>query len=99
MTQMIPFTPHLAYECLELMGQKNTKKWPIFQQTLDETVKLAVQINGKTRDVMEIKKDLEKEEVHTLIKNESRAKKYFEKEQIIRTIFVKNKIINFIIKK
>ncbi len=95
---LIPFVPHLANECLEIHKIKDKNKWPIVDKKLilEEKIKLAVQINGKTRDVIEIKKDLNQTEVMKICKNESKAKnKIFEKE-IKKIIFVKNRIINFI---
>ena len=62
-----------------------------------EKINLAVQINGKTRDIINIKKDLEEKDIYKTIINHSKAKKYIEDRKIIKTIFVKNKIINYII--
>ena len=57
---MIPFVPHLANECLEFLKcSKNNNTWPdIDGENELEEIKIAVQINGKTRDVINIKKDL-----------------------------------------
>ena len=58
MKLMIPFTPHLANECLELLkckilinGQKLDKS-----KIINKKLKFAVQINGKTRDIIQVKK-------------------------------------------
>ena len=95
---LMPFIPHLANECLEIYKIKDKNEWPIVDKKLilEEKIKLAVQINGKTRDVIEIKKDLNQNEVMKICKSKSKAKnKIFEKE-IKKIIFVKNRIINFI---
>ena len=95
---MIPFTPHLAHECLELMKCKNKKDWPkIDEKKLVLDIKIAVQINGKTRDILSIKKDLNQNEIYQNILKSSNARKYIENKKIKKTIFVKNKIINYII--
>ena len=93
-----PFIPHLANECLENLKCENTDRWPVVDKlnTLEE-VKIAVQVNGKTRDIISIKKDMSEKETHKLIIGESKAKKYIENKKINKTIFVKNKIINYII--
>ena len=97
MKLMIPFTPHLANECLELMNCKIKNDWPkILQNTLEE-LQLAVQINGKTRDIININKDMIEEEIKEIVLNKSKAKKYIENKKIVKIIFVKNKIINYII--
>ena len=94
---MIPFTPHLAYECLELLNCKNTDDWPQIEVDTIEEINLAVQINGKTRDIIKINKDTIEEKVNEMVLVKSKAKKYLENKKIIKTIFVKNKIINYII--
>ena len=58
---------------------------------------MPVQVNGKTRDVLDIEKNLDKDEIFKYIINESKAKKFIENKKIIKTIFVKDKIINYII--
>ena len=60
---------------------------------------MVVQINGKTRDVLNVKQNLNEKDVNNLILKSSRANKYLKNVKIIKTIFIKNKIINYIIKK
>ena len=62
------------------------------------TINLVVQVNGKTRDVLNIKRNLSEKEVKQLITNTSKANKYIVNTKVIKTIFIKNKIINYIIK-
>ncbi len=98
MKLMIPFTPHLAYECLEQLKCKTVNKWPeIEEKDFIEEIQLAVQVNGKTRDVIKLKKDTDQTYVDKIILKNSKAKKYLEGGKIIKTIFVKNKIINYIV--
>ena len=97
MKQLIPFIPHLAHECLELFECKTFDKWPKIEEDVLEDVKLAVQVNGKTRDIIVIKKDLVEKEISKIILKESKASKYINNKKIIKTIFVKNKIINYIV--
>ena len=70
---MIPFTPHLAHECLEILGCKTTEKWPEIKGNLIEEVQFAIQVNGKTRDVMLINKDLDEKGVKLLIMEKSKV--------------------------
>ena len=97
MKQMTPFIPHLANECLELMSCKDTHMWPTIEKNNLENIKIAVQINGKTRDIMTVKENIDQKEIDGLILKNSKAKKYIEGKKITKTIFVKNKIINYII--
>ncbi len=97
MKLMIPFTPHLAYECLELHNCKSLNKWPEREKNTLEEIKIAVQINGKTRDIINVNKNLDENEIFKIILNSSKASKYIHEKNIKKTIFVKNKIINYII--
>ena len=63
-----------------------------------EEIKFAVQVNGKTRDIITIKKNLIQNQIEKIIKEESKANKFLENKKIIKTIFIRNKIINYIIK-
>ncbi len=99
MKLMIPFTPHLAYECLEVFNCKDIDKWPNITKNLLDEIKFAIQINGKTRDIITIKKDAKEKEIDQIIKKNEKIQKYFVDQKISKTIFVKNKIINYIIQK
>ena len=99
MKLMIPFTPHLAYECLELLKCDTFNKWPDVNKNLQLEIKFAIQINGKTRDIITIEKDTLENEINDIIKDNFKIKKYFENQKVIKTIFVKNKIINYITSK
>ena len=100
MKLMIPFTPHLANECLSNLKCKEVNKWPkINDQILENTkINMVVQVNGKTRDVLNIDKNLSEKELNKLIKDSSKANKHMVDKKIIKTIFIKNKIINYIVK-
>ncbi len=98
MKLMMPFTPHLSHECLEFLNCENYDEWPkIDKKNVVDEVKLAVQINGKTKDVINIKKNMDEESITKLIKQTSKAKKHLDQKKIVKTIFVKNKIINYIL--
>jgi leucyl-tRNA synthetase len=97
MKSMIPLTPHLAYESLELHNENIDNKWPIVKDSILEEINLVIQINGKTRDIIQIKKDIDEEKVNLTILKVSKAKKYILNKKIKKTIFIKNRIINYII--
>ena len=99
MKLMIPFTPHLAYECLTNLNCKESNNWPkVDKKTIEDSeIKMVIQINGKTRDVMNINRNLDENSVNILVKNSLKANKYLINKKIVRTIFIKNKIINYIL--
>ena len=98
MKLLIPFTPHLAYECLELLKCEDINNWPKIKENVVEKIKFAVQVNGKTRDILSIDKNSLREEIESMVKNNIKISKYIANKKILRTIFVKNRIINYIIK-
>ena len=98
MKLMIPFTPHLSHECLELHKCNSINKWPVIKTKTFEEIKFAVQVNGKTRDIITVKKDLIEKQINEVVLKVSKAKKFIANKKKFKTIFVKNKIINYIIK-
>ena len=96
---MVPFIPHLANECLLNLKCKDVNKWPKINTKVLETinVNMVIQVNGRTRDVLNMKNNLSEKEVLKIVKDKSKAKKYFFGKKEKKVIFVKNKIINFII--
>ena len=97
-SMMIPFTPHISYECLELLKYKSSDKWPALRKNIIHNIKMAVQVNGKTRDIIDVKMNLNEKQVNEIIISNSKAKKFIQDKNITKTIFVQNKIINYIIK-
>ena len=98
MKLMMPFVPHLSNECLELHKCKDISSWPkLDKRNIIEEINFAIQINGKTRDIIKIKKDLDQDKVHQIIQKDSKATKYLENKKTTKIIFVKNKIINYIV--
>ena len=96
---LLPFIPHLARESLELLDCKNPNVWPkIDIKKIVSDIKLAIQVNGKTRDIITIPENASEQKVNKIVLESSKAKKYIVEKKILKTIFVKNKIINYIIK-
>ena len=100
MTILIPLVPHISSECLEKLGEENVEFWPKFDKKLLEKqrIKIAVQINGKTREVLEVDKDLSEKDIVKISEENDKINKNLMNKDIIRIIFVKNKIINFLVK-
>ena len=98
MTILIPFVPHLAHECLEQLNAKDIDVWPKadIKLGLDEKIKIAIQIKGKTRDIIEVKKDLDENNVIIESRKVKKINEQLIKNKIQKIIFVKNRIINYI---
>ncbi len=97
---MSPIIPHLANECLIKFDENINLKWPIVDKkylTKNEKT-IVIQVNGKKRNTITIENELDKEELTNLIKSKLLISKYFKDGELIKTIYIKDRLINFIIK-
>ena len=65
---------------------------------MDEDINLVVQINGKKREVLKIKKGIQENEILKIINNNEKILNFIKDKKIIKKIYVPNKIINLIVK-
>ena len=96
-----PIIPHFSNECLERLKQPiEDMQWPEIDKKFLETEKfnIVAQINGKKRKVFSVDKLVDKDTLINNIKEDEQIRKYFDNKEIIRTIYIENKLINFIIK-
>ena len=98
-----PFAPHLTEEMWEYMGNKtllSLESWPKYDEskTVDDTVKIAVQVNGKLKATIDISKNISKEDALQTAKNEPKVAEFIVGKEIIKEIFVPGKIVNIVIK-
>ena len=95
---LIPLVPHLAHECLEKLDAKDIDTWPETDAklSLNERITIAVQINGKTREIVEIAKDLDEKNVIKEVEKIQKINDKLKQGEIKKIIFVKNKIINYL---
>ena len=97
------FAPFLAEYLYQFITKKSTsvtkENWPSIDKTSikSETISLPIQINGKVRSVIVIKTNLSQNKIVTLAKKDSKIIKFLKNNTIKKTIYVKNKILNFII--
>ena len=95
-----PIIPHFASECLEDLKINHRVKWPIADKKflVSEETNIVIQINGKKRSIINCKKGITEKILIKNIKNDVKVNKFLENKKIIRSIFVKNKLINLITK-
>ena len=98
-----PIAPHITEELNEMYALGKTicsSSWPKYdeEKTIDSTVTIAVQVNGKLRGSMNVPINLDKEETLRLAKELDNVKKYLENTTIIKEIVVPNKIVNIVVK-
>ena len=100
MLMLVPFVPHLANECLQNLNAKSSHKWPeILQKEITNLkIKLVIQVNGKTRDVIDIDRDVDEKKVINLISKKDKIKNFLKGKEILKHIYIKNKLINLVVK-
>lgn len=105
MTVMIAaLAPHFGEECWELIGKEKS----IFEESVwfdpddaalvVDTVKIAVQVNGKLRAAIEVPADSSEDEVKQAAYAEDKVSKHTEGKTVVKEIYVKNKIYNIVVK-
>tara|TARA_Y100000590_G_scaffold416626_1_gene515535 strand:+ start:9897 stop:12449 length:2553 start_codon:yes stop_codon:yes gene_type:complete len=95
-----PILPHISSECLEDINNKFNLDWPEVEEKylVESNVNIVIQINGKKRSLMNIDKNINEKEVIEKVKLDSKIKKYLENKSILKSIYIKNKLINLIVK-
>ena len=102
-----PFAPHIVEEMWELEGfaAKYGKMamqmlWPEFDhaKTVDAEREMAVQVNGKLRTTITVATDADEDTILAAAMADEKIKRQMEGKQLVKTILVKNKLINLIIK-
>jgi leucyl-tRNA synthetase len=95
---MNPFIPHFTCECLNNLDHKQLK-WPTVskEQLVEKEINFVVQINGKKRALLKVKRDMDENEILKEIKLNKETEKFLENRKIQKTIFVSNRLINIIL--
>ena len=97
---MLPIIPHYANECIEELVGSSKQIWPEAESKYlkTEICSIVIQINGKKREIIQTKMNITEEELIVEIKNNSKINAYLQNTIIIKIIFIRNKLINLIIK-
>lgn len=100
---LAPFAPHLSEELWHQIGEEGSvhkQEYPKEdnEKIILDNVTIAVQINGKLRETIEIKKDEKKEKVLEEVKKLEKIIPYIEEKEIVKEIYVPNKIVNIVVK-
>ncbi len=100
-----PFAPHLAEELwkelgFDGVGMACVQPWPIYDEakTVASTVTLAVQVGGKLKGTIEVPTDSEEATVVAAAMADAKVAKAAEGMDLVKTILVKNKLVNLIFK-
>ena len=98
-----PFAPHIAEELWERLGHEGSifegANWPSFdaEKARDDTIKIAVQVNGKLRATVDVAAGSGQEEVEALARAQENVTRHLEGSSLRRVIFVKDRLLNFVV--
>jgi leucyl-tRNA synthetase len=99
---LAPFTPFVAEELWEKLGNKysiHKHTWPSYDKKylIRDTIQLIIQVNGKVRATIECASGISEEDAVGVAINNPAVVRHVEKRKIRKTIFVKDRLINFVI--
>ncbi len=100
---LVPFAPHFAEEMWCLLGNRGrvmAQSWPKADPKLleKEDVLIVVQVNGKLRARITVPKSMPKEEVIATALQEKRLQSFLKDKEVIKHIYVQEKLINLVVK-
>ena len=98
-----PFAPHIAEEINSLLGNDgliSLAKWPEYDEskTVDDTVEMPVQVNGKVKSTVMIPAAASKEDTLKIVYADSKVKAAIDGKTVVKEIVVPGKIINVVVK-
>lgn len=100
---LAPIVPHITEELWHLIGNDNSihkQSWPEWDSKFikEDVFTLVVQVNGKVRDKMEVPADMSEDEIKTKALLSKKVGKYVDGKQVIKSIYVRNKLLNLVVK-
>lgn len=103
LTLLSPAAPHICEEMWESMGFSGrvySQKWPVWDEakTIENTVEIAVQLNGRVKATVLISLGEEKDSVREKIMSSEDIKKLIEGKEIVKEIYVPSKIYNIVVR-
>lgn len=101
---LAPFAPHIANEMYAEMNGEDSRldniEWPKYDEKYltTDTVKIAIQVNGRLRGDIEVAKDAGQNDVEQLALDQPNVARFTDGKQIIKKIYVPGKILNIVVK-
>ena len=100
---LAPFAPHLAEEMWEVYGNTESISyvpWPTFDESklVSDTVEIVVQLMGKVKTKLDVKKDLTPAELEQIVLANEEVKELIEGKQVMKVIVVPGRLVNIVAK-
>jgi leucyl-tRNA synthetase len=94
-----PFSTEMLWNDLGRTHSLHLQKWPEYNAdaAVEDEIEIAIQINGKTRDVLMLSSSVTEDEALKLVKSSERLKKHLEDREIRKVIYVPGKVINLVV--
>jgi leucyl-tRNA synthetase len=103
LTQLLaPFAPHITEEIWQMLDHEESvhvSKWPQWDESLvvEDTITLAIQINGKVRAEITVQADISEEDVINAAKSDARIAEFIKDAQIKKAIYVSGRLVNLVV--
>jgi leucyl-tRNA synthetase len=103
LTLLNPVAPHITEELWEIKGYEgmiSAQSWPTYdeEKTQEDIIELAVQINGKVRDKIEVAKDASKESIEEVARASERIQELLSGKNIVKVVVIPNRLVNIVVK-
>jgi leucyl-tRNA synthetase len=97
-----PFAPHLGEELWHRLGHRQSlayETWPSYDpaRIVEDTVTLAVQVNGKLRATLDLPRGVDQQAAHAAALADERIRKYVNGAQVRKVIYVPDKLLNLVV--
>ena len=96
-----PFVPHLSEELWRLLGGEKMaiqQNWVVAKnKKKSKNYNIAIQINGKTRDILKTEKEMTQESVEAALKRNIKIENQLKNKEVIKIIYIANRVINFVV--
>ncbi|NBV42477.1 leucine--tRNA ligase, partial [bacterium] len=98
---LAPFAPMMTEELWNQFGHHSSvhlSDWPKFDaaKTIDDVVTLVMQVNGKVRDKLEVKRGMSQSEAEILVTQSERIQKFLQGQTVVKVIYVQDKLLNIV---
>jgi len=95
--------PHISSELWVLIGKDREltfEEWPVYDSALiqSDTIKLAVQINGKRRDEIEVALDADELTILKIAKKSEKVLNFISGKELVKEIYVKGRLVNLVVR-
>lgn len=102
-TVLAPFAPHLAEELWHTTGHKGSvhdQSWPVYDEEalVKDEVEIAVQVNGKVRDRVNVSTNATKEEIEKTVFSLDKISKEIDGKKVVKTIVIPKRLVNIVVK-